>query len=331
MPPPILDVRGLKKRFGALEVLKGVDLAVAAQELVFVIGPSGSGKSTLLRCLQPARGADRRVDRGRRHRHAGSADRHQRHAPPAHRHGVPVLQPLSAHDGARERDAGAAQGARASRAPRPTRSAARRSSGSASPTRPAPIPAELSGGQQQRVAIARALALEPRIMLFDEPTSALDPELVGSVLAVMRDLRESRHDHGRGQPRDGLRPRGRRPRGVHGGRPDRRAGAAGSGSSRAPEHARTRAFIGADRSGTDVSTSERFVDTFFNPRLMAQYCRDIAARHAGHGRARRLRSSSPASRLGLGARRCCAASASGRVNCADHLRSSTCSARCRRW
>ena len=64
----------------------------------------------------------------------------------------------------------------------------------------AAYPGELSGGQQQRVAIARALALEPKIMLFDEPTSALDPELVGSVLNVMRDMRRVRHDHGRRQP-----------------------------------------------------------------------------------------------------------------------------------
>ena len=72
---------------------------------------------------------------------------------------------------------------------RPTRSAWRRSTASGSPTRRSPIRRELSGGQQQRVAIARALALEPPIMLFDEPTSALDPELVGAVLAVMRELK----------------------------------------------------------------------------------------------------------------------------------------------
>ena len=75
------------------------------------------------------------------------------------------------------------------RGPKPTRSAAARSPRSASRTRRASYPNELSGGQQQRVAIARALALEPRIVLFDEPTSALDPELVGSVLSVMRDLK----------------------------------------------------------------------------------------------------------------------------------------------
>ena len=91
----------------------------------------------------------------------------------------------------------------ASEAPR----AARRASASA--TRLDAYPAQLSGGQQQRVAIARALAMKPKLMLFDEPTSALDPELVGEVLDVMRRTRQRRHDHGRRDPRDGLRPRGR--------------------------------------------------------------------------------------------------------------------------
>ena len=126
----------------------------------------------------------------------------------------------------RERHRGAgprAQGAE----PRPT--ARERGAGAARPGRPGrqartPIPAQLSGGQQQRVAIARALAMDPKVMLFDEPTSALDPELVGEVLDVMRELAAGRHDDDRRHARDGLRPRGRRPRGVHGRRADRRAG-----------------------------------------------------------------------------------------------------------
>ena len=96
--------------------------------------------------------------------------------------------------------------------------------------------------QQQRVAIARALAMEPKVMLFDEPTSALDPELVGEVLAVMKRPRRRGHDHGRGDARDGLRPRGRRPRRVHGrgeiieaGSPDQVLGN--------PSHVRTRDFL----------------------------------------------------------------------------------------
>ena len=108
--------------------------------------------------------------------------------PQAGRHRVPVLQPVPAHDGARQRDAGAAPGARV---------------GAAAPRRPAlelldrfgladkadEYPDRLSGGQQQRVAIVRALAMEPELMLFDEITSALDPELVGEVLDVVRDLK----------------------------------------------------------------------------------------------------------------------------------------------
>ena len=87
-------------------------------------------------------------------------------------------------------------------------------------------PVALSGGQQQRVAIARALAMQPKLMLFDEPTSALDPELVGDVLDAMRELARRRDDDDRRHPRDRLRARGRRHRGVHGRRRGRRVGQA---------------------------------------------------------------------------------------------------------
>ena len=83
-------------------------------------------------------------------------------------------------------------------------------------------PGQLSGGQQQRVAIARALCMKPKIMLFDEPTSALDPEMIKEVLDTMIGLADDRHDHGLRDARDGLRPPGRRPGGVHGPRRDRR-------------------------------------------------------------------------------------------------------------
>ena len=85
-------------------------------------------------------------------------------------------------------------------------------------------PAQLSGGQQQRVAIARALSMEPDMMLFDEPTSALDPELVGEVLRGDAQPGRRGHDDDGRHPRDGLRPRGRRPRRVHGRRRRRRGG-----------------------------------------------------------------------------------------------------------
>ena len=94
-PPPMLDLQGVRKSFGAIEALKGIDLAVAHQELVFIIGPSGSGKSTLPSLLQPARGADRGASPRRRRRHRLAKCRHQRDAP-AHRHGVPVVQPVPA-------------------------------------------------------------------------------------------------------------------------------------------------------------------------------------------------------------------------------------------
>jgi polar amino acid transport system ATP-binding protein len=187
MHPPILEVRGLKKRFGALEVLKGIDLTVSARELVFVIGPSGSGKSTLLRCCnrleEPDGGSivvdgvsltERSCDLNAMRRRVGMVFQAfnlyphmtalgnvtlalrkvlRKSRAEADRIGLSALERVGLADKA------------------------------------AVYPAELSGGQQQRVAIARALSLEPKIMLFDEPTSALDPELVGSVLAVMRDMR----------------------------------------------------------------------------------------------------------------------------------------------
>jgi polar amino acid transport system ATP-binding protein len=185
--PPILDIRGLHKRFGEVEVLRGIDLAVAAQELVFVIGPSGSGKSTLLRCCN-------RLEEPS----AGSI----------HVDGTDITAPSTNLNAMRRRIGMVFQsfnlyphmtalrnvtlalvkvlGKPRAEAERLAMAALDRV-GLANKARS--YPGELSGGQQQRVAIARALALEPKIMLFDEPTSALDPELVGSVLNVMRELK----------------------------------------------------------------------------------------------------------------------------------------------
>src|SRR5271169_4204553 len=187
--PPILEIRGLRKSFGDVEVLRGIDLAVAAQELVFVIGPSGSGKSTLLRCcnrLEEASagsihvdGADimaRSTDINAMRRRIGMVFQSFNLYPHMTALGNVTLA-LAKVLGKPRAEAERIGTAALDRVGLGAKARA--------------YPAELSGGQQQRVAIARAIALEPKIMLFDEPTSALDPELVGSVLAVMRSLRES--------------------------------------------------------------------------------------------------------------------------------------------
>jgi polar amino acid transport system ATP-binding protein len=185
----ILDVRSLHKSFGDLEVLKGIDLKVAERELVFVIGPSGSGKSTLLRCCnrleEPTSGSIRvagidimapGVDINAVRRRIGMVFQSFNLYPHLNALGNVTLALRKVLK--KNRDEAEALGVKAlTRVGLAEKAKA--------------YPNELSGGQQQRVAIARALALEPSIMLFDEPTSALDPELVGSVLAVMREMRES--------------------------------------------------------------------------------------------------------------------------------------------
>jgi polar amino acid transport system ATP-binding protein len=185
----ILDVEKLHKSFGDLEVLKGVDLKVAERELVFVIGPSGSGKSTLLRCCnrleEPSSGSIRvegidimapGVDINAVRRRIGMVFQSFNLYPHLNALGnVTLALKKVLH---KSKDEAEDLGIRAlTRVGLAEKAKA--------------YPNELSGGQQQRVAIARALALEPSIMLFDEPTSALDPELVGGVLAVMREMRES--------------------------------------------------------------------------------------------------------------------------------------------
>ena len=147
------------------------------------------------------------------------------------RHGLPALQPVPAHDRARERHRGADPGARASRkaearergarAARPRRPRATRST----PTRRS-SPAASSSASRSR----GRWRWSPKLMLFDEPTSALDPELVGEVLDVMRELAARRHDDDRRHARDGLRPRGRRRARLHGRRRGRRGGPAARGA-----------------------------------------------------------------------------------------------------
>jgi polar amino acid transport system ATP-binding protein len=187
MTSPILSLRGLRKSFGHTEVLRGIDLSVAAQELVFIIGPSGSGKSTLLRCCnrleEPTAGVitldsvdlmARSTDINAMRRKIGMVFQSFNLYPHMTALGNVTLA-LRKVVGKSRADA-----------ERLGMEALERVGLAA---KAKSYPSELSGGQQQRVAIARALALEPSVMLFDEPTSALDPELVGSVLAVMRELK----------------------------------------------------------------------------------------------------------------------------------------------
>jgi polar amino acid transport system ATP-binding protein len=187
--PPILDIRGLRKSFGQSEILRGIDLAVHAQETVFIIGPSGSGKSTLLRCCNRLETPDAGtvqvdgVNLGAAETDINAMRR---------RIGM-VFQSFNLYPHMKAIDNVMLALRRVSKKSRPEAQvlalAALEQVGLADKRNA--YPAELSGGQQQRIAIARALALEPKVMLFDEPTSALDPELVGSVLAVMRDMRRA--------------------------------------------------------------------------------------------------------------------------------------------
>ncbi len=181
---PILEVKQLHKSFGALEVLKGMSLNVAEGEVVALIGASGSGKSTLLRCVNrletPTGGSvvfegqevtPQNLNRVRRE--IGMVFQRFNLFPHLTALQNVTLAPckvlkIPEEQAKREGMEFLAQVQLAAKAHN--------------------YPGELSGGQQQRVAIARALALRPKLLLFDEPTSALDPELVGEVLAVLRQL-----------------------------------------------------------------------------------------------------------------------------------------------
>ena len=193
---PLVSVVGLRKSFGPLEVLKGVDLEVRRGEVVCILGPSGSGKTTLLRCinhLETINGGLLEVD--------GEFIGYKRD-------GLRFRE-MSPREIARQRSKVGMVFQRFNLFPHKTalenvtigplvvrgddRKVARERAGEllkrvGLEDRLAAYPAQLSGGQQQRVAIARALALDPLLMLFDEPTSALDTELVSEVLAVMREL-----------------------------------------------------------------------------------------------------------------------------------------------
>lgn len=186
---PAIQIQGLRKSFGDNEVLKGIDLTINRGEVVCVIGPSGSGKSTLLRTVNllehPTGGAihiegidilDPDVDVDRIRSRIGMVFQQFNLFPH-----MTVLRNLTIAQQkvlrrSRDKANGVAQDMLAK----------------VGLTEKADAhPGELSGGQMQRVAIARSLCMNPDMMLFDEPTSALDPELVGEVLAVMKDLAQS--------------------------------------------------------------------------------------------------------------------------------------------
>ncbi|MGW6485745.1 amino acid ABC transporter ATP-binding protein [Streptomyces sp. NPDC055056] len=192
----MVHAQGVRKHFGKLEVLKGIDLTVGAGEVCCLLGPSGSGKSTFLRCINHLETVDggrlsvdgqlvgyrRQADRLYELREKEVASRRRDIGMVFQRFNLfPHLTALENVTEAPVRVSGA------------NRVEAREDGmrlldqvGLADRARY--YPAQLSGGQQQRVAIARALAMKPKLMLFDEPTSALDPELVGDVLDVMRQL-----------------------------------------------------------------------------------------------------------------------------------------------
>ncbi len=182
----MIEVKGLRKSFGELEVLKNIDQHIEQGEKVVIIGPSGSGKSTFLRCLNllemPTGGdiyidgervTDKSVDINRVREKMGMVFQQFNLFPHLSVLENITLAPIKVKKMTRsEADEKAME--------------LLKRVGLADKAES--YPGQLSGGQQQRIAIARALAMEPEIMLFDEPTSALDPEMVGEVLEVMKDL-----------------------------------------------------------------------------------------------------------------------------------------------
>ncbi|MFE2499066.1 amino acid ABC transporter ATP-binding protein [Streptomyces scopuliridis] len=195
----VVDVRGLHKNFGLIEVLKGVDLQVRAGEVTVVLGPSGSGKSTLLRCINHLEKVNqgtvtidgeligyRRVGDRLHELREHEVLRQRTHIGFVFQN-FNLFPHLTVLDNLVEAPVSALGVPRAQareRAERLLQRVGLRDKADA-------YPRHLSGGQQQRIAIARALALEPKVLLFDEPTSALDPELVGEVLDVIKDLARS--------------------------------------------------------------------------------------------------------------------------------------------
>ncbi len=188
----VVQVSGLHKSFGHLEVVKGVDLAVRRGEVVVIFGRSGSGKSTVLRCVNfledPTEGtievAGMRLSGGHRTRRKRNQIRKLR------LHVGMVFQQFNLFPNmtALENVMSAPMSARLGKEPEIRTQALGLLDRVGLSDKAGEHPIRLSGGQQQRVAIARALAMKPDVMLFDEPTSALNPELTGEVLSVMKTL-----------------------------------------------------------------------------------------------------------------------------------------------
>jgi ectoine/hydroxyectoine ABC transporter ATP-binding protein len=196
MTKPMIEVDGLHKYFGPLHVLRGIDMSVAAGEVVCIIGPSGSGKSTLLRCLNHLEVAQQgriRIDgkTAYREEEGGVFHPHSNRDVAAVRAQIGMVfqqfnlfPHLTAVQNVMEAPVHVLGRKRAAARQRALELLAQVGLADKADA----FPEELSGGQQQRAAIARALAMDPKAMLFDEATSALDPELVSEVLGVMRDL-----------------------------------------------------------------------------------------------------------------------------------------------
>ncbi len=183
---PIIEVKDLKKSFGTLQVLKGINTEVQKGEVVVVIGPSGSGKSTFLRCLNlletPTAGSiyvdgaeitDPKCDINLHRQKMGMVFQHFNLFNNMTILRNMTLAPMTLLKKSKE-DAEARALALLRRVGLEDKANA--------------YPSQLSGGQKQRIAIVRALCMDPDVMLFDEPTSALDPEMVGEVLDVMKEL-----------------------------------------------------------------------------------------------------------------------------------------------
>ena len=193
---PMLEAEAVYKRFGRLEVLRGITLQVWPGEVMCLLGPSGSGKSTFLRCINHLEKIDAgrlrvdgelvgyREDRDRLHELREAEVVRKRAEIGMVFQSFNLFPHMTALENVIEAPVIVKGMAKADAVARGRELLDRVGLGD----RTGAYPSQLSGGQQQRVAIARALAMDPKLMLFDEPTSALDPELVGEVLDVMRGL-----------------------------------------------------------------------------------------------------------------------------------------------